>query len=421
MKIVVALFLFFFSAMAVACDGGCCNTVLWGNIGGSISSQADISTQLNLLCPKANPVFTGTIGTGLTAGRAMVTDSSGNLAVSSITAAQLAGFAPLASPTFTGTVTMPTGAGVLQTTSGGVVSSTTVDLTSQVANNLPASNGGTGVSTVVANKVLASPDGSSGTMSPRKVVAGDLSSGASADRLPLVTDGSGGYALGGQYLCAGSVGGSSCQTFMYDDGSIGQLSLKGGASSSQEAYIKNDGGTGLAFYVNSQKLGKYVQNNPIAGTAGGAAELDMTNAEINDQFWSHFPSYRTLLTASTASQVIFHKTLDIWTFIIRFRCMVRGLDAGDRISWFYYNREWTQFADPNTNTSQVIAAAGVADAPNLYSSNATFTDGNTNLTGYICNDSGTGNNWDFCIKMDNPSSSTVMTTVDCEWWTGHYN
>lgn len=89
-----------------------------------------IQTQLNTKAPAANPVFTGTIGTPLTASRNVVTDASGNLTVSTTTAAevnfvsgvtsaiqtQLNLLAPLASPVFTGTPSLPTGTtGVTQT------------------------------------------------------------------------------------------------------------------------------------------------------------------------------------------------------------------------------------------------------------------------------------------------------------------
>jgi hypothetical protein len=75
----------------------------------------------NAKAPTANPTFTGTIGTALTAGRTVITDGSGNLAVAAVTSTTLAFLdigssltallalkAPLASPTFTGTVTLPT-------------------------------------------------------------------------------------------------------------------------------------------------------------------------------------------------------------------------------------------------------------------------------------------------------------------------
>jgi hypothetical protein len=55
------------------------------------TSTAGGTTTINgtLLAPKANPTFTGTIGTPLTASRTLVTDGSGNLAASSVTSTVL--------------------------------------------------------------------------------------------------------------------------------------------------------------------------------------------------------------------------------------------------------------------------------------------------------------------------------------------
>jgi hypothetical protein len=55
------------------------------------ASTAGGTTTINgtLLAPKANPTFTGTIGTPLTASRAVVTDGSGNLSASSATSTVL--------------------------------------------------------------------------------------------------------------------------------------------------------------------------------------------------------------------------------------------------------------------------------------------------------------------------------------------
>jgi hypothetical protein len=78
-----------------------------------------IQTQMDLKAPLANPTFSGTITTPLTNSRAVATGGSGQLAVSTTTAAELDFVhgvtsaiqtqmdlkSPLASPTFTGTVT----------------------------------------------------------------------------------------------------------------------------------------------------------------------------------------------------------------------------------------------------------------------------------------------------------------------------
>ena len=123
----------------------------WGSITGTLSNQGDLINAINAKVSGFNPVLTGTINTPLTANKVVVTDSGNNLIASSTNSSALATFISAASPTFTGTVTMPTGAGVLQSSSGGVVSSNTVSLTSQVSGTLPIGSGGTGQATANAS------------------------------------------------------------------------------------------------------------------------------------------------------------------------------------------------------------------------------------------------------------------------------
>ncbi len=81
-----------------------------------------IQTQMNLKAPLASPTFSGTITTALTASRALMTGATSELAVSAVTSTELGYLsgvssaiqtqlnllAPKANPTFTGTVTYPT-------------------------------------------------------------------------------------------------------------------------------------------------------------------------------------------------------------------------------------------------------------------------------------------------------------------------
>lgn len=133
----------------------------WGGITGTLSDQTDLQTALNAKAPSASPTFTGTIGTPLTASRALVTDASGNLSASSVTSTQVGYLgslsgdlqtsldlkAPLASPTFTGTIGTPlTASKLLATDASGNLTATAanssqasyLDLTSSAQTQLDA-------------------------------------------------------------------------------------------------------------------------------------------------------------------------------------------------------------------------------------------------------------------------------------------
>lgn len=62
----------------------------WGSITGTLSSQTDLQTALNLKAPLASPTFTGTIGTPLSHSVVVVTDSSGNFGSGSVSTTTLA-------------------------------------------------------------------------------------------------------------------------------------------------------------------------------------------------------------------------------------------------------------------------------------------------------------------------------------------
>lgn len=92
----------------------------WGSITGTLSDQTDLGSALNAKAPSASPTFTGNITTPLTASRVAVTDGSSRFSVSAVTSTVLAFLdigsslttllglkAPAASPTFTGTIGTP--------------------------------------------------------------------------------------------------------------------------------------------------------------------------------------------------------------------------------------------------------------------------------------------------------------------------
>lgn len=70
-------------ASSAAAGGG-----TWGSITGTLSSQTDLQSALNLKAPLASPTFTGTIGTPLTASKLLATDASGNLTATAANSSQ---------------------------------------------------------------------------------------------------------------------------------------------------------------------------------------------------------------------------------------------------------------------------------------------------------------------------------------------
>ena len=154
-----------------------CTPFTWGNINGNINNQGDLINLVQSKAPYNNPTFTGSVGVPIAANSVVVTDSSSKLAASSTSATQLsyldisssltgllASKAPLASPTFTGTLTTPLSAGIVQSSSGGVLSVGNVSLTSQVSGTLPIANGGTGQTSANAslNALLPTQTSNSG-------------------------------------------------------------------------------------------------------------------------------------------------------------------------------------------------------------------------------------------------------------------
>jgi len=60
----------------------------WGSITGTLSSQTDLQSALDLKAPLASPTFTGTIGTPLTTSKLLATDASGNLTATAANSSQ---------------------------------------------------------------------------------------------------------------------------------------------------------------------------------------------------------------------------------------------------------------------------------------------------------------------------------------------
>ena len=88
----------------------------------------------------SNAAVIGKVLTGFVSGSGSVTSADSILSAFNKVVGNDALKAPLASPTFTGTVTTPLGSGVVQSSSGGVLSVANVNLASQVTGNLPVGN-----------------------------------------------------------------------------------------------------------------------------------------------------------------------------------------------------------------------------------------------------------------------------------------
>jgi hypothetical protein len=110
---------------------------------GYLDATSSVQTQINTKSPSASPTFTGTIGTPLTASKVLTTDSSSNLAASTVSTTtlgyldatssiqtQLNAKAPSASPTFSGTIGTPlTASKALQTDASGNLQASSVSTT----------------------------------------------------------------------------------------------------------------------------------------------------------------------------------------------------------------------------------------------------------------------------------------------------
>jgi hypothetical protein len=122
-------------------------SAVWGLITGTLSSQTDLNTALGLKAPLASPTFTGTITTPLSTG--MVKSTSGGLGLGTA-----------------GTdYVIPSGS--ITGTSGNITGTSNSTLTA--LSSLSSVDSG-----VTANFFLASPNGSSGVMTPRSIVAADI-------------------------------------------------------------------------------------------------------------------------------------------------------------------------------------------------------------------------------------------------------
>jgi len=139
---------------------GTSSSVAWGNITGNITGQTDLNNCLNSKQATITGGATTITASNLTASRALVSDGSGKVAVSTITSAQIGYLsgtttnivplinakANIASPTFTGTVTIPTpftlGAVIVRTTGTELnyVTGTTSNIQTQLGLLAPKAN-----------------------------------------------------------------------------------------------------------------------------------------------------------------------------------------------------------------------------------------------------------------------------------------
>lgn len=191
-----------------------------------------LQTQLGLLAPLASPTFTGTIGTPLTASKVVQTDGSGNLTTGTTSVAQggtgdtsLTAYAVLAGGT--------TSTGAVQSVSG--LGSSGNVLTSNGAGALPTWQAAGGGSSPLTTK---------GDLFGFSTVSARVAVGAT-DGVPLVVDSS--NANGVSYSSNFVRVPSHTTTFLFDDGSIGEVSLKGSANQS----IISNQADGIHFTTNA--------------------------------------------------------------------------------------------------------------------------------------------------------------------------
>jgi hypothetical protein len=137
---------------------------VWGSIVGTLSNQTDLNTALGLKAPLASPTFTGTVTTPLSTAGLVLTSSGGVLS-------------SLANGSNTNLLTISSGTPAWEAipTWNQNTTGTAANITSTSNSTLTTLSALSSIdSSVTGNYFIASPNGSTGAMTPRAFVTADL-------------------------------------------------------------------------------------------------------------------------------------------------------------------------------------------------------------------------------------------------------
>lgn len=255
--------------------GGSGGSATWGSITGTLANQTDLENALNAKAPTASPTFTGTITTPLTAHGAVISNSSSQLST--------------VAPGTSGNVLTSNGTDWVSqapASGSGTVTSVGLSLTSLSwlsISGSPVTTSGTlalsAASGLTANQVLATPNGSSGAVGLRALVAADI---------PALSSLSGSLNIS-QINATGT---ASSTTYLRGDGSWSTPSGSSGANTALSNLASTAVNTDiLSASNNTNNIGlSTLQYNTVWGFALGSI-ANNTTYSLNRASLYHSASY----------------------------------------------------------------------------------------------------------------------------------